>query len=223
MILDANSLPRGVLLVGLTGGIATGKSTVAGMFRELGAEVVDADALVHELMEPEGPATARIGAAFGGTVIADDGGVDRAALAELVFADEDARRELEEIVHPLVVQTSRRRLREAASREGVELVIYDAALLFETGRHRDFERIIVVTLTPELQLERLMERDGLDSQGAGARIRSQLPLSEKVEGADHVIDNSGPWTETRRQVREVYEALVDLARRQRATTDPETP
>jgi dephospho-CoA kinase len=223
VILDAGSLPRGVLLVGLTGGIASGKSTVAGMFRELGAQVVDADALVHELMEPEGEATPKIREAFGPGVIGPDGGVDRDALAKLVFEDEALRRELEAIVHPLVVETSQRRLSEAASLEGVELVIYDAALLFETGRHRDFERIIVVTLEPELQLARLMERDALDSASAGARIRSQLPLREKVEGAHHVIDNSGPWTETRRQVREVYETLIELARARGTSNKPKTP
>ncbi len=201
---------RPVLLVGLTGGIATGKSTVSGMLREMGAPVVDADAIVHELMEPGGAAVEPVVAAFGEAVRGPAGGIDRAALAQTIFRDEPARKQLESIVHPMVLTVSRLRLR-AATEGGSELVVYDAALLVETNRHPEFHRLVVVVTTPEEQLERLMRRDRLDIDQAGARIRSQLPLPQKVALADYVVDNSGHWTETRRQVAEALRLLREDA------------
>lgn len=204
------------LMVGLTGGIATGKSTVCGMFRELGLPIVDADALVHALLEPGGRAVAAVETAFGSAVLNDEGGVDRARLAQIVFADETARKQLEQIVHPLVVDESQRRLRELAASSAHEIVLYDAALLIETNRHPQFHRLIVVTTTPEVQLERLMERNRLSADEAGARVRAQLPLARKVALADYVIDNSGHWQETRRQVSEIHARLLEDARQLRA-------
>lgn len=200
-----------VLLVGLTGGIATGKSTVAGILREMGAPVVDADAIVHGLLEPGGAAVEPVVAAFGDAVRGEDGGVDRPALARTIFRDEAARRRLEAIVHPLVVTESRARIAQAASSGDADVVFYDAALLVETRRHHEFDRLVVVATTPELQIERLCARDGLDVDDAGARIRSQLPIRAKVGLADYVIDNSGHWTETRRQVAEMLRLLREDA------------
>ncbi len=205
-------LPRPVLVAGLTGGIATGKSTVAGMFRELGAAVVDADAIVHELLGPGGKAVPAIVDTWGGGVLAPDGGVDRARLAEIVFGEERERRRLEAIVHPLVIAESRQRIAALAAREGTDVVLYDAALLVETGRHDQFDRLVVVVADPAVQLRRLVERDGIDVDAAGARIRAQLPQSEKAALADYVIDNSGPWHETRRRVAEVHRLLLEDAR-----------
>lgn len=205
-----------VLLVGLTGGIATGKSTVSGMLRELGAPVVDADAIVHELLDPGGAAVEPVVAAFGAEVLLATGGVDRVRLAALIFRDEPARRRLESIVHPLVVRVSRARLASAAREAGSELVVYDAALLVETGRHEEFHRLVLVVTTPDIQLARLTARDNLDPDAAGARIRSQWPLTRKVVLAHYVIDNSGHWNNTRRQAAEVLRLLREDARRLRA-------
>ncbi len=210
--LRPRSLPRPVLVAGLTGGIATGKSTVAGMFRELGAAVVDADGIVHDLLGPGGAAVPPIVATWGRGVLLPEGGIDRARLAEIVFGDDGERRRLEEIVHPMVVEESRRRITGLAMTGGVDVILYDAALLVETGRHDQFDRLVVVVADPEVQLRRLMDRDRIDADAAGARIRAQLPQDRKAAVADYVIDNSGPWHETRKRVAEVYRDLREDAR-----------
>ena len=207
---------RRALVAALTGGIATGKSTVAGMLREQGIPVIDADALVHELLDPGGAAVGPAAAAFGDEILAPDGGVDRARLARHVFDDEAQRSVLERIVHPLVQVESARRMARTIERSNSPVVIYDAALLVETGRHREFPRLIVVTCPVEQQITRLRERDGLDVDAAGARIRSQMPTAEKAAVADYVIDNSGPWTSTRAQVGSLVEQLREDAAAWRA-------
>lgn len=209
--------PR-VLFVGLTGGIATGKSTVAGMLREVGIPVIDADALVHAMLAPGGAAVAPVVARFGEAYCVE-GGIDRAKLGVLVFEDEQARRDLERIMHPLVVRESETRLADAARSPGVEIVVYDAALLIETGRHDGFPRLVVVITDAETQIERLMRRNGLDPDQAGARVRAQMPLADKAELADYVIDNSGAWHETRRQVAELHAWLREDAASWRANTN----
>jgi len=210
--LRPDPLPRPVLVAGLTGGIAAGKSTVAGMFRELGAAVVDADGIVHDLLGPGGAAVPAIVATWGRGVLLPEGGIDRARLAEIVFGDDGERRRLEEIVHPMVVEESRRRIAELAKATGTDVILYDAALLVETGRHDQFDRLVVVVAAPEVQLRRLMERDRIGADAAGARIRAQLPQDRKAAVADYVIDNSGPWHETRKRVAEVYRDLREDAR-----------
>jgi dephospho-CoA kinase len=202
-----------LLKVGLTGGIASGKSSVAAMFRELGAPVVDADAIVHELLSAGGPAVEPVLAAFGPVVAAPDGGIDRQSLGRIVFGAPERRKQLERIVHPLVLPLSEVRMKQVAEEAGAAFSIYEAALLVETGRHSEFDRLVVVTTDPETQLTRLMERDGSSADDAGARIRAQLPLAGKVAVADYVIDNSGHWRETRRQVVTVYGALREDAAR----------
>jgi dephospho-CoA kinase len=199
--------PATVLMVGLTGGIATGKSTVAGMLREIGMPIVDADQIVHGLLAVGGAAVQPIAAAFGPEVLSADQSVDRKQLAELVFRDESARERLESIVHPMVLRESRRKLRALAESSRHDIVIYDAALLIETSRHRDFQRVIVVSVDPQTQIARLMARDQLDADRAGARIRAQMPLARKVALADYVVDNSGPWHETRKRVAQIVELL----------------
>ncbi|MDH3284820.1 MAG: dephospho-CoA kinase [Acidobacteriota bacterium] len=200
-----------ILLVGLTGGIATGKTTVAGMFRELGIPVIDADAIVHELLSAGGRAVQLVSEAFGESIVTPRGGVNRQRLADIVFADQDGRRRLERIVHPLVVEESRGHIERVASTSDAAFVVYDAALLVETGRHEEFDRLVVVSTRPELQLQRLVDRDRLTPDQAGARVRSQMPLCEKVGHADYVIDNSGHWQDTRRQVTNVIVLLEEDA------------
>lgn len=197
-----------VRVLGLTGGIATGKSVVAGFFRELGAAVVDADRLAHEVTDPGQPALEEIVRAFGPGVLTADGRLDRAALGRLVFADVGARRRLEAIVHPRV----RERLREAVDRlkgAGPPLIVLEIPLLFETGEELLplLDRVLVVTAPEAVQLRRLQERNRLSEAEARARMAAQMPLSEKVRRADYVVENGGALEETRRQVVRVWEAL----------------
>lgn len=207
---------RRFLLVGLTGSIATGKSTVSRMFAHLGARIIDADLLAREVVMPGQPAYARIVEEFGRQVVQEDGSLDRKALGALVFGDAAKRRRLEEITHP-AIGARQQRILSVLDEEAFEgVVIWDAALLFEGGGVAKMDRVVVVYADPETERRRLMERDGLSDTAARARIGSQMPIAEKAKLADHVIDNSGTREETERRVRAVYGALlVDLkARRQ---------
>ena len=200
--------------MGLTGGIATGKSTVSAMFAHLGAKVVDADLLAREVVMPGQPALARIAAEFGRDVLQEDGALDRKRLGDIVFADADKRRRLEEITHP-AIRARQQRILSVYEEEGYEgLVIWDVALLIETSAAGSMDRVVVVIADPDTELSRLVARDGSSEEDARRRIASQMPLAEKVKVADYVIDNSGPRAETERRVREVHRALLaDLAAR----------
>ena len=193
--------------VGLTGGIACGKSTVAGFFAELGVPVVDADRVAREVVEPGTEGLAEIVRAFGEGVLAPDGSLDRKRLGERVFADESARRTLNAITHPRIAVRSAEKIAEAG-KSGAPYVIYEAALLVENGIHRALDALVVVTVAPEVQLARLVARDGIDEEAARARVASQLPLAEKVKVADYVIDNGGSLDETRRATEETHRALA---------------
>jgi dephospho-CoA kinase len=205
---------RRFLLVGLTGGIATGKSTVSAMFAHLGAKVVDADLLAREVVMPGQPAHGEIVKAFGPAVLEADGQLDRKRLGALVFADSDKRRRLEEITHP-AIRARQQRILSVYEEEAFEgIVIWDVALLIETGGAKAMDKVVVVTADPATELARLIARDGFSAEEARRRIASQMPVAEKAKLADYVIDNSGPRAETARRVREVYRALgVDLASR----------
>jgi dephospho-CoA kinase len=200
--------PRPVLSVGLTGGIASGKSTVAGFLAELGAYLVDADCIAHELLAPGGHAVDAVVDRFGTDVLADDGGIDREALGRLVFADPDARHALEAIVHP-AVREEMTRLVEAyrQTEEGPPVAVIDAALLVETGRHRTLDRLIVLRCGRAVQLDRL-EKRGLTREEAEARLDAQAPLAEKLAVADYVIDTETDLDETRAQTGRVWERIL---------------
>jgi len=199
---------RRFLLVGLTGSIATGKSTVSRMFAHLGARVIDADLLAREVVMPGQAAHARIVEEFGPQVVQEDGALDRKALGAVVFADASKRKRLEEITHP-AIGLRQQRILSVLDEEAFEgVVIWDAALLFEGGGAAKMDRVVVVYADPETERRRLMERDGLSEADARARIASQMPIAEKAKLADHVIDNSGTREETERQVRAVYGALL---------------
>ena len=201
-------------VVGLTGGIGSGKTTVSQMLEKLGATVIDADAIVHELQAPGSPALEEIAAAFGAELISSDGSLDREALGAIVFRDSDARQKLNSIMHPKVGVEVARRL-AAARNSGVPLVVLDIPLLFE-GRRKgrsgasllDFDATVVVYVPEEVQIERQLQREDYGREQALRRIRSQLPLEEKKGMADSVIDNSGSLEETERQVRELYATLT---------------
>lgn len=193
-------------IVGLTGGIGSGKSTVARMFAEQGVPVVDADRIAREVVEPGTEGLAEVVAAFGPEVLDRDGGLDRAALAQRVFDDAAARKRLEAILHPRIAQASMARFADLST-QGHPYAIYEAALLVENGSHRVMSALVVVTASEPTQIERVRARDGLDAEAARARIAAQLPLADKVRVADYVIENDGSLEETRERTLEVHRAL----------------
>lgn len=186
-------------LVGLTGGIGTGKSTVARMLVARGAVLVDADVLAREVVEPGTPGLAEIAAEFGPSVIRADGSLDRTALGALVFGDEPRRQRLNQITHPRVGELMQERVL-AALQSDAPLVVVDIPLLFETNRQGMFEGVLLVWTPPEVQLARLVEREGWRPEEARRRVASQMPVEEKRAMATWVIDNAGSLAQTEAQV-----------------------
>jgi dephospho-CoA kinase len=194
-------------VVGLTGGIASGKSTVAKMLAALGAEIIDADRLARDAVEPGGPAYAAVVADFGAAVVAADGRLDRERLAARVFADPERRKHLESLIHPYVRRETARRQAEIARRRPGALIVLDVPLLFETGMDRRLADILVVYIPRRLQLTRLMARDHLAEAAARTRIDAQMDLELKRRRATRVIDNSGSRQATQLQVEHLYRDL----------------
>ena len=208
----------GSLLIGLTGGIGTGKSKVADLLERLGAAVDCSDKIVRELQAPGGPGLRAIVEAFGAQYLTPSGELDRAKLGKLVFEDRDARLRLNLLIHPLVTAEHQRRVAAHRAR-GVAVIVADIPLLLEgkkagvgTGAILPFDLVVLVYAAEAQQLERVMARDRLSAEDARARIASQLPIEEKRALADVVIDNSGAWEVTEKQVRELYESWVTRAK-----------
>lgn len=199
-----------MLRVGVTGGIASGKSTVTRMLRELGAVVVDADQAARAVVEPNRPAWQKIRETFGEQYFLPDGRLDRPKLGQLIFNDERARRKLEAIVHPEVYRVLESEAQKAFE-AGNNIVFFDIPLLFETGYQKQLDKAVVVYVDQDTQLKRLINRDRLTEQEAKARISSQMPLSEKAAMADFVIDNTGSVENTRCQVLKLWESLQSEA------------
>lgn len=176
------------LLFGLTGGIASGKSTVAKRFRERGLVVIDADQVARDVVAKGSEGLAEIVAAFGPEVLDEGGSLDRKKLAGIAFADESKRKRLEAITHPRISMESLRRAQEASA-QGHPLACYEAALLVERGLVDAFRPLVVVSAREEIQIERAMKRDGASEEEIRARLRAQLPMERKVEAADYVIEN----------------------------------
>jgi dephospho-CoA kinase len=195
-----------VLLVGLTGGIGSGKSTVARLLEERGAVVFDADLLAREAVEPGTTGHAAVIERFGADVLAPGGELDREALASIVFADPSARRDLEQIVHPEV----RRLFAEGteAYRDTDRVVVFSAPLLVETGMHTAFEILVVVSATVATQIERLMRQRGMSEASIRARIDAQAPLEDKAAVADFIVDNEGTLDELESQVEQLWNDLA---------------
>jgi dephospho-CoA kinase len=208
---------RPFLLVGLTGGIATGKSTVADLFRCLGAVVIDADQLARDVVAPGEPALAQIAREFGPDVLQADGRLDRQRLGAIVFGNAERRRRLEAITHPAIRTRFQARLQALADERFDGLVLFDAPVMVETGGHRLMDRLVVVVTDEATQLARLMARDGIERDEALRKIRSQMPVEEKAKLADHVIDNSGDRAATEARTREVHGALLRELAARRAT------
>ncbi|HEY7142564.1 MAG TPA: dephospho-CoA kinase [Methylomirabilota bacterium] len=208
------------LRVGLTGGIASGKSAVSRQLQELGCRLVDADLLAREVVAPGEPAWRAILEAFGREVVGPDGQLDRKRLGALVFADPARRRALEAITHPAIM-ARRQAILDAWAAEGFDgLVVLDIPLLIEIGAAGHVDRVLLVYAERAIQLERLMSRDGFDRAEAERRLASQMPLAEKVRHAHLVVDNSGAPEETAAQVRAVHAALLAEHRARRTAGGP---
>lgn len=195
-------------VIGLTGGIASGKSTVAQFFADLGAAVIDADQLAREAVEPGTTSLAAIVQQFGPAILQTDGTLDRAALGAIIFADPLARQRLEQITHPAIRELALARLATLRA-AGTALVIYMAPLLIEAGATDRVDEIWVVHIDPATQLQRLTARDRLSHEDALSRVASQMPLEEKRRHGRIVIDNSGTLLETKRQVAEIWQREIE--------------
>ena len=195
-------------VLGLTGNIASGKSTVARMLEGMGARIIDADQIAREVVEPEKPAWVDIVKKFGPGILSPDGAIDRRRLGEIVFGDESKRRLLMDITHPRIKETVRERLAEFKE-ENAPVVVIEAALIVEKGGLREFlDGLIVVTADEESQIERLVKRSGHTREEALARIGSQMPAGEKALHADYLIDNSGTKEETEAEVKKLWEEII---------------
>lgn len=193
-------------IIGLTGGIASGKSIVSALLRQAGMPVIDADQVARQVQRPGSVALDKLAAAFGPAIIAPDGSLNRQRLGQRVFDDPAARQELDRIVQPLIKDTIWQAV-DNFRRQGVANVVLDVPLLFEAGYDTDCDLVVVVRVSPATELRRLMARNGYSRAAAQARIAAQLPLSVKVAKADVVIDNDGSREETRRQVAQLVEDL----------------
>jgi dephospho-CoA kinase len=192
-------MPR---VIGLTGGIASGKSVVSRILRERGLPVIDADHIAHEILATDEGVKQKVVAAFGPEVLTAAGAVDRARLGTIIFRDAQHRRDLERILHPMIGATLWKRAQEAA-----EVVVLEIPLLIEQGEQTRVDLVVVVYATRERQIQRLMERDALPRGDAIRRIETQLPLEEKVAYAHYVINNNGSLEETEEQVLRLYQAV----------------
>jgi dephospho-CoA kinase len=200
-----------MILVGLTGGVATGKSTVAKMFKQCGAVVIDADELAHEVVKPDKPAWQEIVKTFGKAVLNPDRTLNRRKLGAVVFGNRTKLRRLEHIIHPRVAREQTRLARHAARNDPQSVVIYDVPLLFEAGVDKRVDKIIVVTADRKTQIARLKKRNSLSRAEAIRRIHSQMPLAKKIQQADHVLSGTLLRPSLRRQVAQLLQNLRLLA------------
>lgn len=201
-----------MLRVGLTGGIACGKSTVAAVMRELGCEILEADPLAHEVMEPGRPAYDEVVAEFGHGILDGAGRVDRKKLGGIVFADSAKLQKLNRIIHPRVLEELDRRLAQLDRGKKTRIAVVEAALLIEADYHRHLDVLVVAWCRPEQQIQRLMAR-GLSAQQAEQRLAAQMPLEQKRRVADEQIDCSGTLDETRQQTEALVERLSQLVKK----------
>ncbi len=199
-----------MLKVGLTGGIATGKTTVGGMFAELGCRLIDADQISRELFEPGQPVHAAVVAEFGQRILTPAGAIDRRTLGDIVFKNPELRQKLNDLVHPAVIERQQRWLKEVETVAPDGIAIVEAALMIEVGTYRNYDKLIVVGCSREIQKERLRQRTDLSEKQIESRVASQMPFEEKVKYADYVIDTSGDLEETRREVERINSKLREL-------------
>ncbi len=198
------------MVLGITGSIASGKSSVAQEFERLGAVVVDADQLARAAVAPGSDGLDRLVKAFGGKILNTEGSLNRGYLADIVFADPEARKKLNEILHPAIAVLARSRLAELRTQPDIPLIVYEAPLLFEAGAQGRVDKVLVVRVDPHIQRQRLVQRDSLNGEEADNRIVAQMSQEEKLKRADYVIDNSGSLQEMKEQVVALWEELTAL-------------
>jgi dephospho-CoA kinase len=196
-----------MLIVGLTGGVASGKTAVSQVLKEEGAYIIDADQIARELVQPHKPAWNELVKAFGKEILQEDEFINRKKLAEKVFGDFKQREHLNQILHPQIKEEIDRRTKEIGQTDPKAIVVIDAPLLVELGAHRKVDKLIVVTSTPMQQMERLKERDGRSPEEAQGIFSAQMPVEEKVKLADFVIRNEGSLEETKKRAREIFKEL----------------
>ncbi len=201
-----------MLKVGLTGSIAVGKSHALSILRELGCHTIDADQIARQVVTPGSSGLKAIVDHFGTEVLSSNGTLDRQKLGAIVFEDEQKRALLNSILHPLIIAAQDEQVRKLEQDDPKGIVVIDAALMIESGGYRRLDKLIVVHCRPEIQLQRLMKRDGLSRDDAENRIAAQMPQEEKKRFADFLIATSGTFEETRAQVEDVYRQLRALAR-----------
>jgi len=201
------------LLLGVTGGIATGKTTVVRMLEELGAPVIDFDLLAREMVEPGEPAWKDIVAYFGEKILLKDGRLDREKLSGIVFQDVEKRNILESFTHPRIYEASDRQVKKIVDKDPNAIVQLDIPLLIEQNLQHMVHRVLVVYIPREKQIARLIERDGMSREGAVDRLRAQLPIDEKLSKADFVIHNEKTLEETKKQVADLWQTLKDVQHR----------
>jgi len=200
-----------MLRVGLTGGLASGKSFVAHHLAQLGCHIIRADDLGHAVIAPGGEAWGPVVALFGNGILRENGEIDRRTLGALVFDQPDRLAALNAIMHPLIFRRQERLIADAEASAPRGIAVVEAAIMFETGSHTRYQKIIVASCTEAQQIERAMKRDHLTREQVESRLARQLPLAEKVKRADYVIDTSGTKEDTVRQTEQVYESLRSIA------------
>jgi len=204
-----------MLIVGLTGGVASGKTAASQVLKEEGAYIIDADQIARELVQPQKPAWNELIKAFGKDILQEDGSIHRKKLAEKVFADPKQRKRLNQILHPRIKEEMGRRTKEIGQKDPEAIVVIDAPLLVELGDHYEMDKLIVVTSTQTQQIERLKERDGIGPEAALKILSSQMSLGEKVKLADFIIGNEGSLEETKKRAREVFKELKKVMRKKK--------
>ena len=194
-------------LYGLTGGIATGKSYIDRCFVDLGTHLIDADLIAREVVEPDKPAWKKIVDYFGESILNPDRTLDRKKLGKRVFANREDLKRLESFIHPEVFNRENELVREIRDKDPDAIIVVDAALMIESGSYKRFDKVILVVVEESIQLERLMNRDGISKEEAIQKISSQMPQSEKRKYADYIIDTSRTREESKSQVEELFQKL----------------
>ncbi len=206
-----------MLIVGLTGGVASGTSTVAKVWLEEGAYIIDADQIARDLVQPQSPTWQELVRIFGERILQTDGSLHRKALADIVFSDPEKRNRLNQLLHPRIKEETRQRLESIGRNDPEAIVVIDAALLVETGAYREVDHLVVVHATQAEQIERLRKREGVELEEALRIVSAQMPLEEKLKVADSVIRTEGSLEDTRQKARKAFRELKRLAREKHST------
>ena len=203
-----------MILVGLTGGIGSGKSTAAGMFKDEGADIIDFDLLARTVVEPGKPAWRKIVEYFGPNFLNPDGSINRAALGKVIFSEDTSRKALEDFVHPMILKERDRLVEKIRNKNPSSVVIVDFPLLFELGMDRDFDKTVLVYAPSDVQIKRVMQRDGLSKEEVEKRLKAQMPIDEKRRLSDYIIDAETTFAVMRHQVKGILYSLREISEKQ---------